>query len=263
MNLDIGRRHFAAGVLSLLTAVAGGVVDPHYRFSADETPESVSENDSPATVWRRAERNVLQTSWIWTESVYESPGATTPVYRAIQEYNPTVRRFRVRSFSPEGDGWLLRDGFYGETVAAHLTGTVRAPTRDATVEHPRTASWPTRHGFDERLSKLSFDVDATALQRLSSNDTTVVVGADSAAGYADLTDVDRRVEPGSSYRITVSLETGHITEVVDHPWLRTEDGALVEYVAVHRFTNYGSTSVARPNWAPRHPLEPLYDAVSL
>lgn len=62
MDLDIGRRHFAAGILSLLTAVAGGIVDPHYRFSAGETPEPVGENDSPATIWRRAERNVLRTS---------------------------------------------------------------------------------------------------------------------------------------------------------------------------------------------------------
>lgn len=189
--------------------------------------------------------------------------ATTPDYRAIQAYNPTARRYRVRSFTPDGDGWLVQEGFYGETVAARLTGTVRAPTRDVTVEHPQTASWPTRRGFDERMSKLSFDVDAMALQTLSSNDTTVVVGADSAAGYADLTDVDRRVEPGSTYRIAVSLETGRITEIVDRPRFRTEDGALVEYVTVHRFTNYGSTSVVRPNWAPHHPIELLYDAVSL
>ena len=263
MDLDFGRRHFAAGFLSLLTAAAGGVVDPHHRFSADETPDPVSENDPPATVWRRAERNLLRTSWIWTESVYESPAATTPVYRAIQEYDPTARRFRVRSLSPKGGGWLVRENFYGETVEARLTGTVRAPTRDATVEHPRTASWPTRRGFDEPMSKLSLDVDPTALQTLSSDDAAVVVGARDAAGYADLTDADRRVEPGSSYRIAVSLETGRITEVVDRPRFRTEDGALVEYVAVHRFTNDGSTSVARPDWAPRHPLELLYDAVSL
>lgn len=255
-------------LVGLLVVVAVfTVVDPHRTVLDDETRFVVQPNMEPSQIWDHAQLNTLQTSYTATLRIWPA-GDDEFHLKWITEYNPDAYRYLGRIYS-QADGtenWTSEQVFLGEAVKATRLGDTNEPTVSSHLSDPLIRSRATPDGFEPRDSVADPDLDADEFRLLNSTDTQVIIGVTDAGNYADLHNLDEeQVLRGSDYRVFIDRDAGRISRIVDRRRI-ADPGASEPAIDTRRvwtFTRYGTTSAHRPGWARWHPLELVYDALSL
>lgn len=256
------RRRLAVALLLLAATATVTVLDPHRAVGGAEPSYVVGPDISPSATWEHARLNSLGVPVRVTVRTTPGPGNDTLVRKWVHEYDPSTRRYYGALFFPDDDPgvWSTSRLYVGETVEATLLGDVSEPVVSARPDDATTDVRPTYGAAPSGIPLGSLDADE--LRLLGANRTTVVIGVRGADPYADLHDVDERlVREESAYRVHVDRDSGRLRRIVDHRVLN-RSGETERAHRVYEFA-YRNVSVARPAWAPWHPVELAYDALSV
>lgn len=251
--------------VALLLASAVTVFEPHRRVTAGQSEYFVSEDISPSAQWSHTRLNTRQVAHTMVVRTYAPAANDTLLSKRVSRYDPQSRQVRSALYYRSGEQWSTSHVYFGEQVKATTVGEATAPRRGAVTDVFEPQSKPRYNAFARaKRDYLDAHVATYALKTLNTTSEHLVVGVTTADGYSDFKKLDDgRIRNRSSYRAYIDVETGRVRRIVDIRRYRTPDNETQSVRKVIRVTDYGNTTVTRPDWSSWRPMELVYDALSL